>query len=102
MSVRLVYLYRYFCLKILTYVIFSFIWSTLVYDFITYWTWAPNGWLHAFGALDFAGIFLTKDNSNKAFKLKKYFLKLRWHSCTHNKWIFGVSLRTSGRSQAHC
>ena len=39
----------------MTYVVFSFIWSTLVYDFIAYWTWAPNGWLHDFGVLDYAG-----------------------------------------------
>jgi hypothetical protein len=31
------------------------VWSTLVYDFIAYWTWAENGWLHDYGVLDFAG-----------------------------------------------
>jgi Amt family ammonium transporter len=37
------------------YVLFLVIWSTVVYDFIAYWVWVPNGWLKALGALDFAG-----------------------------------------------
>jgi Amt family ammonium transporter len=37
------------------YIFFLFIWSTIVYDFIAYWNWAANGWLHNFGVLDFAG-----------------------------------------------
>jgi Amt family ammonium transporter len=34
---------------------FLFLWSTVVYAPIAYWTWAPNGWLHTLGALDYAG-----------------------------------------------
>ncbi|CAO3623936.1 unnamed protein product [Cunninghamella echinulata] len=41
--------------RILPMVIFMFIWSTLVYDFIAYWTWNPNGWSVKLGGLDFAG-----------------------------------------------
>jgi Amt family ammonium transporter len=26
-----------------------------VFDFLTYWTWNPNGWAHRFGALDYGG-----------------------------------------------
>jgi len=37
------------------YLIFLVAWSTLVYDFIAYWTWSPHGWLRTFGVLDFAG-----------------------------------------------
>ncbi|CAG7727475.1 unnamed protein product [Allacma fusca] len=36
-------------------VIFIFIWSTVVFDFLTYWTWNPNGWTYLLGALDFGG-----------------------------------------------
>jgi len=32
-----------------------FVWSTLVYNVVAYWTWNPNGWLNKLGALDFAG-----------------------------------------------
>ncbi|KAF8817250.1 ammonium transporter [Phlegmacium glaucopus] len=35
--------------------VFVFIWSTLVYDPIAYWTLNPSGWLFVLGALDFAG-----------------------------------------------
>ncbi|KAI8084352.1 ammonium transporter AmtB-like domain-containing protein [Gilbertella persicaria] len=36
-------------------ILFIFIWSTLVYDIITNWVWAPNGWLAKMGVMDFAG-----------------------------------------------
>lgn len=35
--------------------IFLFVWTTIVYDFIAYWTWGYSGWLKSMGALDFAG-----------------------------------------------
>ena len=35
--------------------IFIFLWSTFVYDFIAYWSWGTNGWLKSHGSLDFAG-----------------------------------------------
>ncbi|KAI8330631.1 ammonium transporter AmtB-like domain-containing protein [Chlamydoabsidia padenii] len=36
-------------------VIFIFVWTTLVYDIVTCWTWNPNGWLAIMGVMDFAG-----------------------------------------------
>ncbi|KAJ1991448.1 hypothetical protein H4R33_001335 [Dimargaris cristalligena] len=35
--------------------VYFFVWSTLVYDPIAYWTWGVNGFLHTAGSLDFAG-----------------------------------------------
>jgi Amt family ammonium transporter len=35
--------------------IFMVLWSTLIYMPIAHWVWNPNGWLHTFGAIDFAG-----------------------------------------------
>lgn len=35
--------------------VFVFVWSTIVYDPIAYWTWNPNGWSFKLGGLDFAG-----------------------------------------------
>lgn len=35
--------------------VFLFIWLTVVYCPIAYWTWGANGWLFKLGALDFAG-----------------------------------------------
>ncbi|RIB20969.1 ammonium transporter 1 [Gigaspora rosea] len=41
--------------RILPKIIFIFVWTTLVYDFIACWSWNSNGWLYVLGALDFAG-----------------------------------------------
>ncbi|KAI9321516.1 ammonium transporter AmtB-like domain-containing protein [Dichotomocladium elegans] len=41
--------------RILPMIIFIFIWATVVYDPIAYWTWNPNGWSFKLGGLDFAG-----------------------------------------------
>ncbi|HVO29412.1 MAG TPA: ammonium transporter [bacterium] len=41
--------------KFKSWMIFLAVWSTLVYAPICHWVWAPDGWLHNLGALDFAG-----------------------------------------------
>ena len=42
-------------IKFKTLVVFTLLWATLIYDPVAHWVWSPNGWLHALGALDFAG-----------------------------------------------
>ena len=37
------------------FVLFTILWSLLVYSPIAHWVWAPDGWLFKLGALDFAG-----------------------------------------------
>jgi Amt family ammonium transporter len=37
------------------FVIFTVLWSTIVYAPLAHWVWAPGGWLRSLGALDFAG-----------------------------------------------
>ncbi len=37
------------------YLLFALLWTTLVYDPLAHWVWGSDGWLHALGALDFAG-----------------------------------------------
>ncbi|KPV53762.1 ammonia channel protein [Kouleothrix aurantiaca] len=37
------------------FVIFSLLWSTLVYAPVAHWVWGVGGWIRALGALDFAG-----------------------------------------------
>lgn len=37
------------------YVAFVLLWTTLVYDPLAHWVWAPGGWLFEQGVLDFAG-----------------------------------------------
>jgi ammonium transporter, Amt family len=38
-----------------SFVIFTVLWSLLVYSPIAHWVWAADGWLYELGALDFAG-----------------------------------------------
>lgn len=42
-------------IKFSTYVVFSLLWATLVYDPVCHWVWGTGGWLRMKGALDFAG-----------------------------------------------
>jgi len=37
------------------FVLFTVLWSILVYSPLAHWVWAPGGWLRELGALDFAG-----------------------------------------------
>jgi Amt family ammonium transporter len=41
--------------KISAFLVFTLLWSTLVYDPLAHWVWNTGGWLRALGALDFAG-----------------------------------------------
>ncbi|KAK2601601.1 hypothetical protein QQS21_004836 [Conoideocrella luteorostrata] len=41
--------------RILPGMVFIFLFATVIYCPIAYWTWNPNGWLFKLGALDFAG-----------------------------------------------
>lgn len=42
-------------LKFSSFLVFTLLWATFVYDPIAHWVWGPDGWLGARGALDFAG-----------------------------------------------
>lgn len=37
------------------FVLFTLLWTTVVYDPIAHWIWGDGGWLRSLGALDFAG-----------------------------------------------
>lgn len=52
--------------------VFTFIWSTLVYDPVAYWTWSNNGWSGQLGSLDFAGggpVHMTSDTGALAYSI---------------------------------
>jgi Amt family ammonium transporter len=38
-----------------TFVVFTILWSVFIYSPLAHWVWAPGGWLHNLGALDYAG-----------------------------------------------
>ena len=42
-------------MKFSAYVVFTVLWLVFVYAPLAHWVWAPGGWLHDLGALDFAG-----------------------------------------------
>ena len=37
------------------FLLFSLLWTTLIYDPLAHWVWGVGGWIHQMGALDFAG-----------------------------------------------
>ncbi len=42
-------------IKFSSFLIFTLLWATLVYDPVAHWVWGVGGWLRKLGALDFAG-----------------------------------------------
>ncbi|MDH4233128.1 MAG: ammonium transporter [Nitrospirota bacterium] len=42
-------------MKFSAFLIFTLLWTTLVYDPVAHWVWGNGGWLKNIGALDFAG-----------------------------------------------
>ncbi len=42
-------------IKFSSFLVFSLLWATLVYDPVAHWVWGVGGWLRNLGALDFAG-----------------------------------------------
>jgi Amt family ammonium transporter len=37
------------------FLLFTLLWATFIYDPLAHWVWGIGGWLHNYGALDFAG-----------------------------------------------
>ncbi|KAI0451733.1 ammonium transporter [Xylaria acuta] len=81
--------------RILPCIVFIFVWSTIVYDPIAYWTWNPNGWSFKLGGLDFAGgtpVHISSGAAALAFSImlgkrtgyaKSAGLPYRPHNVTH-------------------
>jgi len=42
-------------MKFKTFIVFTVLWATLVYDPMAHWVWGVGGWIRKMGALDFAG-----------------------------------------------
>jgi ammonium transporter, Amt family len=52
--------------KFSTYIVFLFIWSTIVYAPLAHWVWGVGGWMRNLGALDFAGGLVVHISSGLA------------------------------------
>ncbi len=50
-------------MKFPAFIIFTLLWSTLVYDPIAHWVWGSGGWLKELGVQDFAGGLVVELNS---------------------------------------
>jgi len=53
-------------MKFGAFVLFSLLWSFLVYDPVCHWVWGAGGFLRALGALDFAGGIVVHINAGMA------------------------------------
>lgn len=53
-------------MKFSTYVVFTLLWATLVYDPVCHWIWGMGGWLRNLGVLDFAGGIVVHASSGFA------------------------------------
>ncbi len=42
-------------MKFSAYVVFCLLWTTLVYDPVAHWVWAPGGWIRNHGGIDYGG-----------------------------------------------
>jgi Amt family ammonium transporter len=42
-------------IKFSTFIVFTLVWATVIYDPLAHWVWGVGGWLRTLGALDFAG-----------------------------------------------
>ncbi|MBN1309797.1 MAG: ammonium transporter [Anaerolineae bacterium] len=55
-----------------TFLVFTLLWATLIYDPVAHWVWGDGGFLREFGALDFAGgtvVHITAGFAALAFAL---------------------------------
>jgi Amt family ammonium transporter len=53
-------------IKFSGFLLFTFLWTTIVYLPVCHWVWATDGWLFKMGALDFAGGTVIHLNSGMA------------------------------------
>jgi Amt family ammonium transporter len=42
-------------IKFSSFIVFTLVWATFIYDPLAHWVWAVGGWVRNLGALDFAG-----------------------------------------------
>jgi Amt family ammonium transporter len=47
-------------------VVFTVLWTIVIYSPVAHWVWHPNGWIFALGALDFAGGTVVHVNAGVA------------------------------------
>src|ERR1700722_1771438 len=56
------------------FLMFTILWSLLIYNPLAHWVWGVDGWLHQLGALDFAGGTVVHISSGTAALMAALFL----------------------------
>ncbi|WP_425464138.1 ammonium transporter [Nitrospira lenta] len=86
-------------MKFSSFLVFTLLWSTLIYDPLAHWVWAVGGWMRNMGALDFAGGTVVHISSGAsalacAFVLRKRLGYGKEHMVPHNlpMTVLGASL----------
>jgi Amt family ammonium transporter len=79
-------------------VIFTVLWSLLVYSPVAHWVWHPNGWIFALGALDFAGGTVVHINAGVAGLVAAIVLGKRLGYGSDNMSPFNLALAVIGAS----
>jgi Amt family ammonium transporter len=67
--------------RLLPFVVFSFLWTTIVYDPVAYWMWNAGGWANKLGALDWAGgtpVHVSSGAAALAYALALKYIRIRW------------------------
>lgn len=64
-------------MKFKTFLVFTVLWSTVVYSPMAHWVWGVNGWIRNLGALDFAGGTVVHINAGLAALAAAIFIKPR-------------------------
>ncbi|WP_417911263.1 ammonium transporter [Candidatus Electronema sp. PJ] len=64
-------------IKFSGFLLFTFLWTTIVYLPVCHWVWAADGWLLKLGALDFAGGTVIHLNSGMAALIAAIFIGKR-------------------------
>ncbi len=76
--------------------IFTVLWSLVVYSPVAHWVWHPNGWIFALGALDFAGGTVVHINAGVAGLVAAVVLGKRIGYGTENLSPFNLALAVIG------
>jgi Amt family ammonium transporter len=79
-------------------VVFSVLWSLLVYSPVAHWVWHPNGWIFGLGALDFAGGTVVHINAGVAGLVCAIVLGKRVGYGNDNMSPFNLALAVIGAS----
>ncbi|PWN51831.1 putative low affinity ammonium transporter [Violaceomyces palustris] len=64
--------------RVWPFLVFTFVWTTLVYDVIACWVWNPTGWAFKWGVLDYAGGGPVEVNSGITGLVISYYLGPRY------------------------